>query len=409
MTLRRPSRQVAPQLPIPERSVAQHDEPFQAVCRIASGSGLSLLFDPSEVLERPKLDRSPKDATVHVPRKDVARVSKDAPRTPVCRFSKDLCIEAPTMPTAHPTTPKGCQPTPSTPTSAQRTFGPKTPTNCACRTPRFALLSGLDTPPARATTRKMPMAPSVRREALELEDDIAMALAAGSLPELVAALSRRHTCACSHPVHEAVRRRHVGALRMLLAHGFKADELCGGYGEKLTPLQVCLGAGADGDVFCTMTVEQQVQMVEALLDHGANPNVHIPRPWGLQGTALHVACHQVNVWLVQVLLARGANPNACDSVGQTALHTAATFANGHPNGREITELLVASGASPLATCHRELTARQYSLDHSVQRTLARAERWWRCRMLAWVRSRSATENVVRWLPEDALRLVADML
>jgi ankyrin repeat protein len=244
---------------------------------------------------------------------------------------------------------------------------------------------------------------------MELEDDIAMALATGSLPELVTTLSRRHTCACSHPVHEAVRRRHVGALRMLLAHGFKADELCGGYGERLTPLQVCLGAGADGDVFCTMTVEQQVQMVEALLDHGANPNVHIPRPWGLQGTALHVACHQVNVWLVQVLLARGANPNACDSVGQTALHTAATFANGHPNGREITELLVASGASPLATCHRDLTARQYSLDHSVQRTLARAERWWRCRMLAWVRSRSVTENVVRWLPEDALRLVADML
>merc|ERR1719353_1067021 len=108
MTLRRPSRQVAPQLPIPERSVAQHDEPFQAVCRIASGSGLSLLFDPSEVLERPKLDRSPKD---------VARCSKDAPRTPVCRFSKDLCIEAPTTPTAHPATPKGLAP--STPTSAQ--------------------------------------------------------------------------------------------------------------------------------------------------------------------------------------------------------------------------------------------------------------------------------------------------
>jgi hypothetical protein len=30
-------------------------------------------------------------------------------------------------------------------------------------------------------------------------------------------------------------------------------------------------------------------------------------------------------------------------------------------------------------------------------------------MLAWVRSRSATQNVVRWLPEDALRHVADLV
>lgn len=362
---RRSSRLVALQLPIPE------EDPEVAEC-----SPDAFAFPAIRCLAE-ELDV---DAQPH-----------RRPRT----NSKDLQlrIDVPASPSSHaPSTPTGLITTPSA-----RLTNPSGN--------RFLL----DTPPARPR-RAMPGPPNVRREALELEDEINVALAGSSLPELVAALSRRHCCAHSHPVHEAVRRRHVGALRLLLAHGFPADELCSGSGgEKLTPLQVCLGAGADGDTFCNMTIDQQVQLVETLLDFDADPNVYIRRQWGLQGTALHVGCHQVNIWLVQVLLRHKADPNLTDSVGQTALHTACTFANANADGAKIVQLLIAAGANPRALCSRGLTPDAYSLDTDVRAALARHAGWWRGRLLAWVRSRGTSEHVISRLPEDALRVVSRFL
>jgi ankyrin repeat protein len=153
-----------------------------------------------------------------------------------------------------------------------------------------------------------------------------------------------------------------------------------------------------------MSIEQQVEIVNLLLDHGADPRTMIARPWGLSGSALHVACHQANPWLVEVLLRYGADPNMPDSLGQTPLHTATTFANAHSTGRQVIELLVSAGANPRAVCYRGLQPSMYSMDKTVLETLMRAERWWASRMIAWVRSRS-TGNVFHWLPEDVLRRV----
>jgi ankyrin repeat protein len=151
-------------------------------------------------------------------------------------------------------------------------------------------------------------------------------------------------------------------------------------------------------------MDQQVEIVKLLLEHGADPGITIARPWGLTGSALHIACHQANTLLVEVLLRYGADPNMTDSLGQTPLHTAATYANAHSDVRTVIEFLVSAGANPRAVCDRGLQPSMYSMDHAVLDTLMRAERWWSSRMIAWVRSRS-TGNVIQWLPEDILRRI----
>jgi ankyrin repeat protein len=211
-------------------------------------------------------------------------------------------------------------------------------------------------------------------------------------------------------VHEAVKRRYIGPLKLLLDAGYSVHEKCGSCshsGKSLTPLEVCLSADA-GDGIYAMSVDQQVEIVKLLLERGADPGISIARPWGLTGSALHIACHQANPWLVEVLLRFNADPNMPDSLGQTPLHTAATFANAHSDGRQVIELLVSAGANPRAICYRGLQPSMYSVDNTVLDTLKRAERWWCSRMIAWVRSRSSG-NVVQWLPEDVLRRVVVFL
>ena len=43
-----------------------------------------------------------------------------------------------------------------------------------------------------------------------------------------------------------------------------------------------------------------------------------------------------------------------------------------------------TGADPTVVCDRGKTPREYSMDEEVQQLLAREERWWRRRGLAWV-------------------------
>jgi ankyrin repeat protein len=237
-----------------------------------------------------------------------------------------------------------------------------------------------------------------------LDADITAAVASGSLPNLVCSLNRRHGCLHSHPVHEAVKRRNVDALKMLLENGYPADEICTATEVPMTPLEVCLSAD-DGEGFGWMTIDEQVRLAELLLEHGADPNLCIKRTWKESSTPLHIACHLVNSLLVEVLLEHKSDPNAADSMGQTALHTVATLANAHSGARCIMELLVRAGGNPLAECCRGLRPAKYCFDLEALKVLENAERWWRWRMLAWVRARSE-DNVLHWLPEELIRQVA---
>ena len=80
--------------------------------------------------------------------------------------------------------------------------------------------------------------------------------------------------------------------------------------RKETPLHIATGLG-------------RLQNMEALLDHGADPNT----PDHTGDTPLIAACRAGNAPAVRLLLSRGADAGVLDRGGETAVHVVA--ASGH--------------------------------------------------------------------------------
>lgn len=81
-----------------------------------------------------------------------------------------------------------------------------------------------------------------------------------------------------------------------------------------------------------------VDVVKALLDHGANPNVRTGIPLRLR-SALHIATEKGHIDVVKLLLEYGADPNLRDKRGDTALSLSLD------NQIDIAKLLILYGAT----------------------------------------------------------------
>jgi ankyrin repeat protein len=150
------------------------------------------------------------------------------------------------------------------------------------------------------------------------------------------------------PLFIAVKRRDVAAVRASRA---KKAELGCEADSGLAPLHWATHAGL-------------LDMVRALIERGANPNLKLARDESLWrsyskgATALHIAVERGNVELVQALLEAGATPNVASNGGLTPLHLAVLA--GHV---PLVSALLRAGADAGAQTRGDLWQKSFLLCH----------------------------------------------
>lgn len=138
---------------------------------------------------------------------------------------------------------------------------------------------------------------------------------------------------------QAVHARDYETLKQLILEGVDLNELDV---DGRTPLMhAVLGNGADGF------------MVEFLLEHGADPNVHDRL---LGWTALHYAVRDQKAAIVAILLTMGAHADEEDVFGDTPLWRCVTDTSPSP---AIMKMLIERGANPgkahpIGICARDI-------------------------------------------------------
>lgn len=249
---------------------------------------------------------------------------------------------------------------PRTPSPEGRRAAPQTP-------PRPHGRPGLGlqniTPEARAQLATPPSCPGRRRVALASEID--GAFRERCVPRLKLVLQRGHCCAGMHPISEAVRRGHSGALELLLEAGSEGiDETCGGQRPLQRACDMCMCEGDAG-----------YRMAEVLLRHGADLACR-GAPHG--DPPLHEASTRGSVAVVRLLLQHGADPCAPSPSGRSPLHAACQGAASNASSLHLrtVDLLLLRGGRPLAADAFGLPPRAYAADGGLCRKLSRAERWW---------------------------------
>jgi len=150
------------------------------------------------------------------------------------------------------------------------------------------------------------------------------------------------------PLFTAVKRRDVAAVRASRA---KKAELGCEPDRGVSPLHWATHAGL-------------VDMVRALLERGANPNLKLARDESLWcqylkgSTALLIAVDRGHLELVQALLGAGALPNVASNRGLTPLHLAA-LAGQLP----VVSALLGAGAEVGAQTRGDLWQKSFLLNH----------------------------------------------
>jgi ankyrin repeat protein len=92
-------------------------------------------------------------------------------------------------------------------------------------------------------------------------------------------------------------------------------------------------SGTKAETLLTYSIKRNsIEMVSALLDHGANPNLAQPVT---QFSPLMVAAKHKNAPATELLIAKGANVNASGVFGRNPLHIAALF-----NSLEVAHILL---------------------------------------------------------------------
>jgi len=201
-------------------------------------------------------------------------------------------------------------------------------------------------------------------------EEIESAVQEGSAILLSIALVHGHQCCRSHAVHEAVKRRHLRALDMLLSHGApEFDEPCVG----LRPLDLALQMShVPGDT--------GYQMAERLLRHGARPNFCPDDSQHAASAPLHEAIARGNASMVRLLLAHGADANAPDIFGQAALHIVVAHLpvcmGDHRVHKAMVGALLQHGADPFQRDAAGRVPQQCTLDAGLAGAVLDVQKQW---------------------------------
>jgi len=184
-----------------------------------------------------------------------------------------------------------------------------------------------------------------------------------------------------------VRQANVPALRLLLQSKAEPNArcLCLERGCEF-PLQVV----ASGAKFLSMP--DRCQAAALLLRAGARPN---PRRTDAEAnTPLHDCVRRGDLDMTHLLLRYSADPHSPNGYGETPLCLAVRLVPGVVDFMPgitpvaIVEALLKAGASPLVIDGRGLPLDVGVVDPQMRQLLKRWSGWWRCRMLAWIRSRT---------------------
>ncbi|MEO8681740.1 MAG: ankyrin repeat domain-containing protein [Vicinamibacterales bacterium] len=154
----------------------------------------------------------------------------------------------------------------------------------------------------------------------------------------------------STPLHAAAWQGDIALIRQLVAEGADVNALDAAGG---TPLYwAARGGHPFGPHRCQYETEGRPEVIAALLELGANPNLQDRRPrtpGGASGwTPLVVALHHDQFKSAQVLLEHGADPNIRSDQGMSVMEVA----SGEGAPRELIELIVAKGFDPQASYAR---------------------------------------------------------
>lgn len=124
-------------------------------------------------------------------------------------------------------------------------------------------------------------------------------------------------------------------------------------------------------------------------------------------TPLHDAARRGEVDVAVLLIRHAADPNAINGFGEAPLELALRGSDfmAAAASRVVVEALLRAGACPLA--QQQSSGEPCGLpaflvnaaDPETRAILARWSSWWRCRTLAWIRSRGSGHPLCQVMPE----------
>lgn len=150
---------------------------------------------------------------------------------------------------------------------------------------------------------------------------------------------------------------------------------------------------------------ERTQIVELLLRAGALTST---RRIGAEGnTPLHDSVRRRETDMVALLLRHAADPNATNGFGETPLELTlrGIDATALETARVMVEALLQAGACPFAVDpdrggpQADLLSQAFLEDPEIRSQLDRCSAWWRCRVLAWIRSRGSGHPLCHMMPE----------
>lgn len=268
--------------------------------------------------------------------------------------------------------------------------------------------------PSKIVTISTPLRPCSRQRNKELQDDVQSAVEEQSVPLLRVALQRRHACAGDHVLHEAVRQGNSAAVRLLLQSRAEPNARCLGLDHGCEfPLQLAVASNF-------LRPSERVQIVDQLLRAKASTT---PRRSDAEGNKpIHDAARRGESEIVLLLLRHNANPNALNAFGEAALELALRGSDfiRDDAANVCIEALLEAGASPFQSSGEgasqviNLPPRTSNIvlqasDPYTQQLLQRWSAWWRCRILAWIRSRGSGHPLCNLDQPELLLQVAKFL